>query len=180
MKHPFDDFSFSPSEASLLASVYLASVKKESVTTLRVIGAIPADKCQYRPEPNSRSALELAWHLAYGDIWFLKGFLIGKFEMEEEEDSMPGDITSPQDITCCYQDAFALKLAKVSKLTPEFWASRLSFFGMFNDPAVLYLQFMLNHSIHHRGQLCAYLRPMGGKVPNIYGGSFDEPMVEDC
>jgi uncharacterized damage-inducible protein DinB len=93
---------------------------------------------------------------------------------------LPGDITSPQDISGCYQDGFALKIAKVSKLTPEFWASRMSFFGMFNDPAVLYLQFMLNHSIHHRGQLCAYLRPMGGKVPNIYGGSFDEPMVEDC
>jgi uncharacterized damage-inducible protein DinB len=41
---------------------------------------------------------------------------------------------------------------------------------------VIYLQFMLHHTIHHRGQLCAYLRPMGGKVPNIYGGSFDEPM----
>jgi uncharacterized damage-inducible protein DinB len=51
-------------------------------------------------------------------------------------------------------------------------------FGMFNLPAVMYLQFMLNHSIHHRGQLSAYLRPMGAKVPSIYGGSFDEPMAE--
>jgi uncharacterized damage-inducible protein DinB len=41
---------------------------------------------------------------------------------------------------------------------------------------VMYLQFMLFHTIHHRGQLAAYLRPMGAKVPNIYGGSFDEPM----
>jgi uncharacterized damage-inducible protein DinB len=49
-------------------------------------------------------------------------------------------------------------------------------FGMFNLPAVMYLQFMLNHSIHHRGQLSSYLRPMGAKVPSIYGGSFDEPM----
>jgi uncharacterized damage-inducible protein DinB len=47
---------------------------------------------------------------------------------------------------------------------------------MFNLPAVMYLQFMLNHSIHHRGQLSSYLRPMGAKVPSIYGGSFDEPM----
>jgi uncharacterized damage-inducible protein DinB len=35
---------------------------------------------------------------------------------------------------------------------------------------------MMLHTAHHRGQLCAYLRPMDGKVPNIYGGSFDEPM----
>jgi uncharacterized damage-inducible protein DinB len=33
----------------------------------------------------------------------------------------------------------------------------------------------LNHGIHHRGQLMTYLRPMGSKVPSIYGGSADEP-----
>ena len=31
--------------------------------------------------------------------------------------------------------------------------------------------------MHHRGQLSAYLRPMGAKVPAIYGGSADEPMA---
>ena len=46
---------------------------------------------------------------------------------------------------------------------------------MFNFPAVAYLNFMLSHTIHHRGQLAAWLRPMGGKVPSIYGGSADEP-----
>jgi hypothetical protein len=30
-----------------------------------------------------------------------------------------------------------------------------------------------NHSIHQRGQLAAYLRGMGSKVPNIYGPSAD-------
>ena len=79
-----------------------------------------------------------------------------------------------------YDDAFAIKIEKVKKLTPEFWAKRMEFFGMYNQPAALYLQFMLNHAIHHRGQLTAYLRPMGAKVPNIYGGSFDEPMEFEC
>jgi uncharacterized damage-inducible protein DinB len=40
-------------------------------------------------------------------------------------------------------------------------------------PAVAWIQFSLNHSIHHRGQLSTYLRAMGGKVPAIYGESFD-------
>jgi hypothetical protein len=40
---------------------------------------------------------------------------------------------------------------------------------------VFYLGFLNNHSIHHRGELATYLRPMGSKVPAIYGGSFDEP-----
>jgi uncharacterized damage-inducible protein DinB len=40
-------------------------------------------------------------------------------------------------------------------------------------PAVMYLNFLLHHSIHHRGQLSMYLRPMGAKVPAIYGESYD-------
>jgi uncharacterized damage-inducible protein DinB len=47
---------------------------------------------------------------------------------------------------------------------------------MFQLPAAAYLNFANVHCIHHRGQLSAYLRPMGGKVPSIYGGSADEPM----
>jgi uncharacterized damage-inducible protein DinB len=44
---------------------------------------------------------------------------------------------------------------------------------MFQLPAVTYLNFLLHHSIHHRGQLSMYLRPMGAKVPSIYGESYD-------
>jgi uncharacterized damage-inducible protein DinB len=36
-----------------------------------------------------------------------------------------------------------------------------------------YLTLMVKHSAHHRGQLSAYLRPMGAKVPGIYGPSGD-------
>jgi uncharacterized damage-inducible protein DinB len=46
---------------------------------------------------------------------------------------------------------------------------------VFNLPAAFYLGFLNNHSIHHRGELATYLRPMGSKVPQIYGGSYDEP-----
>jgi uncharacterized damage-inducible protein DinB len=44
---------------------------------------------------------------------------------------------------------------------------------MFQLPAVMYLQFVMSHTIHHRGQLSMYLRPMGVKVPAIYGESYD-------
>ena len=49
--------------------------------------------------------------------------------------------------------------------------------GVFNFPAAFYLAFLNNHSIHHRGELATYLRPMGSKVPAIYGGSYDEPFT---
>ncbi len=124
---------------------------------------------------DSRSAFELAWHIASVDVWFLDGFLKGKFEMDDD-DSIPADFKDSDDVVAWYDENFLPKLDEVARLGPEFWATPMPFFGIYNFPAVLYLQFMLYHTIHHRGQLTAYLRPMGAKVPNIYGGSFDEPM----
>jgi uncharacterized damage-inducible protein DinB len=49
----------------------------------------------------------------------------------------------------------------------------VDFRGLFQRPAVSFLQLALSHSIHHRGQLSTYLRPMGSKVPAIYGESYD-------
>jgi len=163
-----------PDQAEFLLNTFLPSVRKESETTLRVIRAVPPSQGAYRPHPSSRSALELVWHIASADIWFLDSFLAGDFDMED--DTMPADFSTTEDIALWYEENFNPKLDEVSKLPASFWAAPLPFFGIFNYPAVMYVQFMLNHTIHHRGQLTAYLRPMGAKVPNIYGGSFDEPM----
>jgi uncharacterized damage-inducible protein DinB len=164
-----------PEQAAFLLTVFLPAIEKETITTRRVLHAVPPSKCGYRPHPDSRSALELAWHITSVDIWFLDGFLQETFEMDD--DSMPADFKDTTDILAWYEDSFPSKLAEVSKLPSKFWATPLPFFGIYNFPAVMYLQFMLSHTIHHRGQLAAYLRPMGAKVPNIYGGSFDEPMA---
>ncbi|MFZ3215289.1 MAG: DinB family protein [Candidatus Acidiferrales bacterium] len=165
-----------PEQAAFLADILLSQVQKEYLTTRRVLKAIPVAQESYRPHPDSRSALELAWHIASSDIWFLDGFLSARFEMDD--DSMPEDLSNSEDVLALYEDSVESKLPEVRKLSGEFWATPLHFFGIYNYPAVLYVQFMLHHAIHHRGQLCAYLRPMGAKVPNIYGGSFDEPNSE--
>ena len=49
----------------------------------------------------------------------------------------------------------------------------VDFRGLFQLPAVVYLHTASIHSIHHRGQLSMYLRPMGAKVPAIYSESYD-------
>lgn len=68
---------------------------------------------------------------------------------------------------------FARKSSPLAQLTGEQLSKILDFRGMFQLPAVVYLQFLLSHSIHHRGQLSMYLRPAGAKVPAIYGESYD-------
>jgi len=76
-----------------------------------------------------------------------------------------------------YDENMQRGLARVQALTAEQLMTPVEFLGAFNMPAVFYLGFLNNHSIHHRGELATYLRPMGSKVPAIYGGSYDEPFV---
>jgi hypothetical protein len=54
-------------------------------------------------------------------------------------------------------------------------AAFVNFFNAFNLPLVLYMDFWIKHTVHHRGQLSMHLRAMNAHVPDIYGGSADEP-----
>jgi uncharacterized damage-inducible protein DinB len=74
-----------------------------------------------------------------------------------------------------YDANFKRNADRIWALSGEQLMTPVNFMGAFNMPVVFYLGFLNNHSIHHRGQLATYLRPMGAKVPSIYGGSFDQP-----
>ena len=74
-----------------------------------------------------------------------------------------------------YEQHSKRSAAGVRALSAQQLLTPVNFFGVFNLPAVFYLAFLNSHSVHHRGALARYLRPMGSKVPSIYGGSYDEP-----
>ncbi len=138
-----------------------------------MIAAVPAGKGDYKPHEKNMSGIDLAWHIAQVEVWFLQGLADGAFATENSP--RPAEMNSGEAIAAWYDKNVDEQLPRVKALPPEQLAETLNFFNVFNNPRVVYLQFMLNHSIHHRGQLSAYLRPMGAKVPSIYGGSADEP-----
>ena len=74
-----------------------------------------------------------------------------------------------------YQTNYRDRVSKLAQLPADKLVTSVSLFGVMELPAVSYLNMMNLHTAHHRGQLSAYLRPMGSKVPSIYGGSADEP-----
>lgn len=151
----------------------LQGLAGEVQTTQRVLSAIPEGKKDYRPDPNARTAWELAWHLANSDVQFLDGIADGKFSMESpDQEHKPKTIA---ELVQWYDENMKRGVARVRALTPEQLTKPIEFFGVFNFPAAFYLGFLNNHCIHHRGALATYLRPMGSKCPSIYGGSYDEP-----
>jgi uncharacterized damage-inducible protein DinB len=154
----------------LLHGVYLPALKNESQLTKKVMEAVPADKADHRPDPVSKTAMELLRHIAAADVRFADTVINGKFETSAV---LPADLKTPADIAAWYEKTYAEKLDALTKLTGEQLTKMVDFRGMFQRPAVMFLMIGAHHTIHHRGQLSSYLRCMGAKVPSIYGESYD-------
>ena len=157
--------------AKAAAELVGTQLQHEWMTTYKVLTAIPEGKKDYKPEPNARGAFELARHLAGADVWFLDGVINGKFGDPQTSEPKAETVAELGD---WYKQTFPKTLEQVLALDGAKLSQIVDFFGM-KMPAVNYILFALVHMVHHRGQLAAYLRPMGGKVPSIYGGSYDEP-----
>ncbi|MBI4876332.1 MAG: DinB family protein [Acidobacteria bacterium] len=164
-----------PSEAMLVFNMAMAEYDSEVPVTRKVIAAVPAGQEGYAPDPRSMNALKLAWHIVASEIWFLNSIADGEF-VPEEGAGVPAEVKSAADVVAWYDTYRDGALARLKAMSGAELAEPIDFFGLLNLPGAAYLSFNLRHVVHHRGQLSAYLRPMGGKVPSIYGGSADEPM----
>ena len=135
----------------LLHGAYLPALRNEHRITRSIIEAIPLDKGDYRPDGISKSALDLAWHIASTEMRFMEAVSAGEFDLSPRP--RPDSIGNSQDLAGWYTDNFEPRCEKLAKLSNQELLKIVDFRGMF--------------------QLTMYLRPMGAKVPAIYGESFD-------
>ena len=163
--------AITPEQATFLLQFNLPSVKNEHKVTRSVIEAIPQSSSNYRPDPNSKTAIELAWHIVAAEKRFLSGICAGAFDFSPI--NRPESIRNSAQIAAWFDETFNANVKQIEGLSGEQLARSVDFRGMFQLPAVGFLQLSQSHSVHHRGQLSTYLRPMGAKVPSIYGESYD-------
>ena len=159
-----------PDQAEFLRNFYAVSFRNEHPITRRVIEAIPDDKADYRPDEIVKSAIDLAWHIVSAEHRFMSAAINGAFEFGG---TRPDSVKTVRDIASWYAETFQRDLEQLSTLSADALVKIVDFRGLFQFPAVVYLQIGLHHTVHHRGQLSMYLRPMGAKVPSIYGESYD-------
>ena len=152
-------------------NVLLGMLKNESRTTRAVLAAVPKDRLDYRPDPCAKTAYELLRHIASADNYFLKSVADGAFVAGSVK--IPEEVKTPAEVAEWYGQEYAKNFDAISKLSGEELIQLVDFRGAFQRPAFAFLQGGLLHVVHHRGQLSTYLRPMGGKVPAIYGESYD-------
>lgn len=164
--------NLTPEQAYGLTQFLIADFEREAATTKKVIAAIPAGQEGYTPHERCMTAMKLAWHIATADAWFLNSIAGGAF-VGSDQSGVPDNIKSAADVCAWFDENWPKAVEAVKAMTPDQCAKVIDFFGMMQAPAVVYLQLAIKHSVHHRGQLSAYLRPMGAKVPGIYGPSGD-------
>ena len=161
-----------PKEAKTVAEFLVADFTNEMQTTLRVIQAVPNSHLDYRPDSKSKTGLGLVRHITLEDEWLLNCIANGAFTPPPDDSDACG-IMNPADAIARSKEKVPAALDRVRAMSGEKLASVIDMFGMIKAPGVNFLAMTTKHSVHHRGQLSTYLRPMGGKVPGIYGPSAD-------
>lgn len=159
-------------ETKTIADFLIADFEYEMQTTLRVIEAVPTDHLDYRPDAKSKTALGLVRHITLEDEWLLNCIVNGEFTPPPDDSDACG-IMDPGGAVARYKEKVPAALDRVRAMTGEELSKVIDLFGMVQAPGVTFLAMTVKHSVHHRGQLSTYLRPMGGKVPGIYGPSAD-------
>ena len=157
-----------------VAEAMTALWKGEFPATVRVLSAVRDEARDYRPDGKSRSAWELAVHLATADLWFLECIERGEFQFDREAaKKAESQFREVKDVVAFYEARIPAAIRRLRELSGDQLADDIDFFGKMKMTRAAWIGFANNHSVHHRGQLSAYLRALGSKVPDIYGPSGD-------
>ena len=154
---------------------FLKHWQKEASATRKVISRIPESRSDYRADPKARTAREIAWLIVREEAALVDGLEKGAFGwLEVPSPAKMSEIIAEYDRN---HDALTKRLQAIAG--PR-WEEKLPFMMglqevMRESGYEMAWGFLLDQ-IHHRGQLSTYLRPMGTKVPAIYGPSADESM----
>ncbi len=139
----------------------------------RVLRALPGDRLDYRPHERSTPAGALAWQIATEAEGLATLFDNGVIDYNVQ----PAPATV-EEIASAFERSARTVVQRARTTTDELWTGpgRFLYNGqpVWEAPAADLAWGFLFDLVHHRGQLSAYLRPMGGKVPSIYGPSGDD------
>jgi uncharacterized damage-inducible protein DinB len=151
-------------EKSLFAGFW----EKESATTSKVLARIP-EGSDYRPDPKSRTAREIAWQIICEEKMIIEALETGTVEW-----APPPPPATMKEVCDTYDRQSAETIRRWKSLPAARWDGALEFFGRPRPASAMAWSFLFD-IVHHRGQITTYLRPMGSTVPQVYGPSADEP-----
>jgi uncharacterized damage-inducible protein DinB len=158
----------SPSHPMNEKALFTKFWTQESETTRTVLSRIP-EGSDYRPDPKSRTAQEIAWQIVCEERMIIEALEQGTATW----DPPPAPATMAG-VLEAYDALRSGMPARWEALPEAKWNGTIQFFGSDRPASPMAWSFLFD-IVHHRGQITTYLRPMGSTVPQVYGPSADEP-----
>src|SRR5215510_11080325 len=100
-------------QAIFVNQMYLDAVKRESRATKDVLAAVPAERCDYKPDDCSKTAMELVRHIAAAECRLLNIPVLGEFNPSGPS-PLPESAKTPAEIATWYEQSTADTLARLS------------------------------------------------------------------
>ncbi len=154
-------------------------VEREMGVTRQVLGALPEGKFGWKPHGKSMSLMQLGLHVATLPSW-LEHTLRGDVLDFAEAPRPPAQVETAAELVGIFDKHAAGAREAIAKFDMKNWNKMWT---MRNGEQVFTTQprpkvarvWCLNHLVHHRGQLCLYLRLLDVKVPTVYFNTADDP-----
>ena len=164
-----------------LSEAFLPEFDQEMAATRKTLERIPDDRLDWKPHEKSFSLRQIGSHLANLAHWAVIGLEQDSFDMappDGEPAKTPQAESTAHLLELFDASAAAARAALAGAKDETFreeWSLLTGGETLFTVPKVAVIRtFVLNHLIHHRGQLSVYLRLLDIPVPAIYGPSADE------
>jgi uncharacterized damage-inducible protein DinB len=145
---------------------FIANWSRVHKQTTRLMKSAPNDKYDWKPEDTAMPLGELMNHLYIAEALFIESAMTGGFNKE----TLPAAINNTDELIAAFDTSHTAGVAKIASLTPEQMNDMVAPFGPEKAmPRAFLMQVMLEHEIHHRGQLYTYLRILGCECPPLFG-----------
>ena len=144
---------------------FIANWSRVHKQSARLMKAAPDDKYDWKPAETAMPLGELMNHLYIAEALFVESVLTGGFNKE----TLPAAINNTDELIAAFDTSHSEGVAKIASLTPEQMNETVAPFGPGKAmPRAFLMQVMLEHEIHHRGQLYTYLRILGCECPALF------------
>ena len=163
-----------------IAESILPEIDHEMATTRTLLERVPEEKADWKPHARSMSLGQLAMHITNLPYWASVTLEQTEFDTDPPDGRRitPPPFESSAQLLRTYDDNVKAARARLAHASDgEFmvqWTLKVGGRSLFSMPRVaVFRSFVLNHAVHHRGQLSVYLRLLDVPIPNIYGPTAD-------
>jgi uncharacterized damage-inducible protein DinB len=162
-----------------IAASLLPEFDHEMANTRTTLSRVPMDKADWKPHERSGTLQWLAGHLAVLPMWATETVQNSEFDMDNPTVEIPGPPDTTEELLALFDRNAAAARAALEGASDEtllgMWTLKGGGQEVFTMPRIGVIRsFVMNHMVHHRGQLTVYLRLHDVPVPALYGPSADE------